>query len=246
MLINHYIENPQDRTEILLKLAKECRLKGNYKHASILIFEAILKKPNSIKCYEKFSINFFLAKDYNNSIKYCTKTIELNNYNTRAFLLRGICYKELKLYDKALEDFNTVLKIDKVNIHALRNRASTYYIIGDLKKSLNDYKKIYFLKPECSKTLAHSAKIFFNMKKYKKSIENITAYISSLIPNNNKNMDMRKFFLDTHNLYESCIKRYNYTCEMYWDKLKMSNKFKNDDYSKFLKYCKNNYKFKKN
>lgn len=54
-------------------------------------------------------------KDFNSALKDLEKTIELNPTFVKAHARKGLCYQELKEFDKAMKAFEDGLKIDQTN-----------------------------------------------------------------------------------------------------------------------------------
>ena len=80
-----------------------------------------------------------------------SRVISVNDTCRQCLLYRGVAYKDLKQYDKALEDFNNLISIDTSKPVGYANRASVYYLKNDYKSALRDFSTAY--KFDSSKTL---------------------------------------------------------------------------------------------
>jgi tetratricopeptide (TPR) repeat protein len=83
-----------------------------------------------------------------------SRTISFTDTCSECFLYRGFAYKALKQYDKALQDFDSFIKIDTNEALGYANRASVYYLQNNYKSSLQDYMRAH--------QLDTNAKVFFN------------------------------------------------------------------------------------
>ena len=63
-------------------------------------------------------------------------------------LQRGVGYQSLQNYDKAIEDFTAVLKLDPENPQAVNNRGFTYYLRNEPKKAVADFTVAIGLNPK--------------------------------------------------------------------------------------------------
>jgi tetratricopeptide (TPR) repeat protein len=78
-------------------------------------------------------------KDYKKSVEYATKSLKLNSLtNTNAYLNRAIAFLYLKEYDKAISDFESVLKINPKNSSAVIGMAHGHRLLGQYDKAINE------------------------------------------------------------------------------------------------------------
>lgn len=54
---------------------------------------------------------------------------------------RGAAYKELKQYQRGIEDFNAATRLDKDDGYAYNNRGIAYSIQGDKASGCSDFKR---------------------------------------------------------------------------------------------------------
>ncbi len=72
-----------------------------------------------------------------------SRVISVNDTCRQCLFYRGVAYKDLKQYDKALEDFNNLISIDTSKPVGYANRASVYYLKNDYKSALRDFSIAY-------------------------------------------------------------------------------------------------------
>jgi ATP-dependent Lon protease len=99
--------------------------------------------------------------------------------NRQAELLndRGLISFNNGEYDKALNDFNEALKLDKDYPACYVNRGNALLKKGDFQKALDDFNAAINLNPNDPKALAGRANAYLNLKEYDKGIENINKAI---------------------------------------------------------------------
>lgn len=132
---------------------------GEFKKAIEVYNEALIIDPNSSIVNYEISYSFLAAGDYKNAVKHSKKVIDLNNghlleaYITygSALDMKGKAKKSIKVYEKAMEDFDDYLlyynhalsclnsgKIDKAYVSALKainknpSHASSHLILSKI------------------------------------------------------------------------------------------------------------------
>ena len=70
-----------------------------------------------------------------------TQQIVSNPSDKQAYYKRGMAYRRLKLYQKAIGDFTEVIKLDSQHADAYRYRGLTHAILGNLDQANEDYAK---------------------------------------------------------------------------------------------------------
>ncbi|MBW5382870.1 tetratricopeptide repeat protein [Brachyspira pilosicoli] len=104
-----------------------------------------IKDKNHINNYAGAFYNIGTAKyelkDYDESIEYLNKAIEINPYFSIAYVYRGIAYYQLGKYKDALKDYNEAIDLNFNNEYAYTNRGLVKEKLGDDKGALEDYNK---------------------------------------------------------------------------------------------------------
>ncbi|HRE41442.1 MAG TPA: tetratricopeptide repeat protein [Ignavibacteria bacterium] len=102
----------------------------------------------NISKQERESFKLYNEKKFNESIKILEKLIELDPAKKSGYLNNiGICYKELKEFDKALAAFEEAYKLDGKNINALNGKAEVLLLMGNKNGSIEIYEKIFSTDP---------------------------------------------------------------------------------------------------
>jgi len=83
-------------------------------------------------------------KDYDKTIEYLTRAIELDHKDAKAYNNRGLAYKNKGEYDKAIEDYTRVIEIDPNDAKAYNNFIN---ILKYLNKNKDLIPKKWFSSP---------------------------------------------------------------------------------------------------
>ena len=67
--------------------------------------------------------------------------IELNPCNVRAWINQGITFRDLKMYDRAIECFDSALQFTSLEEHIYVERGRTYHLRGDWNCAVSDYQR---------------------------------------------------------------------------------------------------------
>jgi len=79
-------------------------------------------------------------KNFEDSIKAYSTSLKLNEY-AGAYYNRGVAYAELGEYDRAIEDYNKAIKLNKEYAEAYYNRGVAYVVLGKYNRAIEDFNK---------------------------------------------------------------------------------------------------------
>lgn len=81
--------------------------------------------PSSVElrsiCHSNSAVCFFKMGKYNETVKECSKALELNPAYVKALVKRGEALEKLERYDEAIADMKKILELDPSNDQARRN-----------------------------------------------------------------------------------------------------------------------------
>ncbi len=97
---------------------------------------------------DNLSLLYFKKDDFQKSLEYTNKRLELKPDNHVAYLDRGLCNRKLKRFEEAEKDFNKSLEINPNFFRAFGYRAFLYLQLGKIEMSLADAKKSVELNPQ--------------------------------------------------------------------------------------------------
>jgi tetratricopeptide (TPR) repeat protein len=78
---------------------------------------------------------------------------------TKTYANRGLAWYKLRLYDRAIADLETAVRLDCTNVAALLIRASAYYHKGELDKALGDLSNAIRLNPKSTEAFRQRGSI---------------------------------------------------------------------------------------
>jgi tetratricopeptide (TPR) repeat protein len=107
-----------------------------------------LSKPSLDQIYDNLSLLYFDMNNFEKSIEYSTKRIELNPKNPTPLIDRGLCYRKLKKYNDAENDFNKSLELKPDFFRAFGYRSFLFLELGQYKKSFEDASKSIKINPK--------------------------------------------------------------------------------------------------
>jgi tetratricopeptide (TPR) repeat protein len=75
------------------------------------------------------------------------KALDLNPANIRTWINQAITFRELGLYDLAIENLDTALILGSLENHIYAERGRTYHLRGDWNCAIADYQRALNLLP---------------------------------------------------------------------------------------------------
>lgn len=118
----------------------------------------------------KIAIEEYNKGNYQQSIIYFTKSIELDPTDAYAYYNRGIAYYELKWYENAIADYENAIELDPNNAAAYNNRGITYNELKQYTKAIADYNKAIALDPKNTAAYNNRGWAYNQLKQYEKAI----------------------------------------------------------------------------
>ncbi|KAJ9557768.1 hypothetical protein OSB04_012382 [Centaurea solstitialis] len=126
--------NEDKLNQELLAQMNEAKVEGNKLFGDGLYEEALLKYDFAIQlapqmsssieirsiCHNNRATCFFKLGKYEDSIKECTKALELNPTYMKPMLRKAEAHEKLENYDEAIADLKKILELDPSNLQARR------------------------------------------------------------------------------------------------------------------------------
>ena len=104
--------------------------------------QALAINPRLDSAYNNRANCYAAQGELSNAIADYDLALDLNPANLRAWINQGITFRELKLYDLALENFEITLIIgDALEERIYSERGRTYHLRGDWNCAVGDYQK---------------------------------------------------------------------------------------------------------
>ncbi len=125
-------QKKQDDSEVaLFRLNREkglsARKHKNYAEALQFFKKAEEIKPEDEELIGLIAFSLYLQEEYIESIGYCEKLLELNEFEYKAYGILGINYKRLNELPKAVESFQKVIELKPNDHAAMVNLVDIYF-----------------------------------------------------------------------------------------------------------------------
>lgn len=158
------------RTKILVFMLMTAGLSGTAVNSWGSSFPAALQSGYNAKDPEERAVNYTKAID-------AWTPADGNKSKAVAYGARAFAYYELKLYDKALGDYDKALALDPAGEcgigmpgAAYNARGAVYSYLKQYEKALADYAKAIELKPDYAYAYANRGDIYLKLKIYDQAI----------------------------------------------------------------------------
>ena len=100
-----------------------------------------------------------------------SKAIELDANYAKAYNGRGIAYRNLKEYKRAIEDYNKAIELNVNYTKAYYNRGNAYNDLTEYERAVEDYNKAIELNVNYTKAYIKRGLAYYDLKEYKRAIE---------------------------------------------------------------------------
>ncbi len=166
----------QDYIEALTNFDKAISLNPGYLNAWVgkaVSLEKLNRTGDAERLYFSLGFKEIENKNYNESLKYINKAIELNPKNYDAYNVRGTVYGEKQQYDSAVRDFSRAIELNENYSEAYGNRGFTLFLMQEYDRALPDFDKAVELNPTYSKAWLGKAAV---LEKLNRTDEALNAY----------------------------------------------------------------------
>jgi len=130
---------------------------GDYQRAGEICAKAISAVPHFAQAYSIRASVYFYQRDYYHALKDCEKAIQLDSSNTLAYKVKGWIHAKAGEIDKgelekAIENFNRVIKLDPEDVNTYYNRGMAFYKEGKKEQAIADFNRVISIgtEPELS------------------------------------------------------------------------------------------------
>jgi tetratricopeptide (TPR) repeat protein len=155
--------------------------------------QLLIRKQRDINDIRDFAIaeSFRFDDEFKEALAIYDEIIKRNPMNTFALSSRGDTYRQLRLYDKALNDLNQVLQIDPSDSFSLQSRALAYTNLGHFQKALADYDSCISTNPnQTHRTRRLRGVTYTSMGFYQEALNDFNAVIQ-IDPNDMESIHRR-------------------------------------------------------
>lgn len=149
-----------------------------------------------------------------------SKAIELTQNNEQYYIDRGSVYRELELYDKALDDYSKAISLNPRNTCAYTYRGSTYSALKQYDQAIAEYTQVLSINPDDA-YVYHSRSTEYYWKHDYEAAKNDSRMAIKLAPKN------AQFKNGLKNIYRDWITQYRKE-KNYSEALNICNQYIND------------------
>jgi tetratricopeptide (TPR) repeat protein len=136
--------------------------------------KAIEKGYRNVEIHRKRTEACMLNKSYKEAIVSLDSLLDL--YNTKEvqdYFNRGMCYKHLKEYEKAIESFNRAIAYDRKFTDAYMHRADAYVQLDKMPQARRDYTNAVQLEPKNGELYFLRAMMYYKMENYDNALADL-------------------------------------------------------------------------
>ncbi|MCA9446081.1 MAG: tetratricopeptide repeat protein [Candidatus Omnitrophica bacterium] len=108
------------------------------------------------------------------NIKIYTYVLETSPENAYAYINRGICYRMVFDYSRAVDDFNRAEELGMVTPYLWMNRAMAYISLHEYDKAMDDLNILIEKEPDNPSNFFYRGELFFRLDDYAQAIEDYT------------------------------------------------------------------------
>jgi TPR repeat protein len=138
---------PETRAALLNERSGAYRQKHLFDQATADLSEVLTIKPNLAEADLNFCRDALGAQKWQQAVALCTKAVERDPKDARAYTNRGVAYLERYQDDKAKRDFDEAVRLDPDLPQALLNRAMVHFRRGDYQRAISDLDQAIGAKP---------------------------------------------------------------------------------------------------
>lgn len=171
---------------------------NKYEEALVLLNRSCKIDSTFDQSYSFRAMANFYVGNFEASIADCNTLMRMTPTN-EVLYLRGLNYKSLEQYDKAVADFDSVLHMDPKHSGSYFNRGASYTKLGKYEEALSDYDKFMKLSPNYYDAYFNRGIIKYGLEKYKEAEADFNAAMA--IRNTTSN-DVRLYCYRGINYYE--------------------------------------------
>lgn len=156
--------------ETVLKQARRCLRKQNYRKAVELFEQARELDATSPEACEGLATACFLAGDYENAASHFEELTKLDPQHARAGINLGAVYNRLEQYDKAVQALRKGIQKNRRSHEAYYNLGIAYRGLHQSSFAVSAYQEALRLNPQMAEAHQNLANVFVEMGNHQQAI----------------------------------------------------------------------------
>jgi len=141
---------------------------------SLTLWSYLVKHSPSYASYNNMGLTLFNKGEYEQSVIYFSKAIDIEPLPTGSLNNRGNAYSMLNQFDLALADYERSIQIDPNHTKTYFNRGKLYFDSSDVTRlplALRDYSLAIITNPYYQKAYIKRAQIYQLLEQYQKALK---------------------------------------------------------------------------
>jgi len=138
-----------ERPNLTIVVQNDLQSSQNPMNEIIDLMQKLQKEPENVDILAELGNRFMFMRAWEKALSFWKRLLAIQPDNKMALNQEGVCYFELKQYEKARDTFLKLVKIDNKNYRAYYNLAMLYkYYLNDKDKARTYLQKIVSAKPD--------------------------------------------------------------------------------------------------
>ena len=162
-----------------LNLANVLLAQGKYDRAIEYYNLFLAAYPDQASAKENLANAYLNSGKYSLACKNYAAALKANPENFREYANYGYALFEEKQYSQAVEMFKTTLMDTPDNVKARADLAVSYYMLGKLELSKQQFEQIFKLKPDLTSLRIYYGNLLSDMKLYDEAAKEYSTYIKA-------------------------------------------------------------------
>ncbi|MGR3279157.1 tetratricopeptide repeat-containing S1 family peptidase [Acaryochloris marina NIES-2412] len=163
------VESEPSYTPIWGEFAINYRELNQYEAALRAIDRAIQQQPNNANWHNERWFVLSELERYREALKSINRALELSE-RAAFYTNRGVTFKDMKEYPKALSDLSKAIEINPNDALAYTNRGATFNDMKEYPKALDDLSKAIEINPNLADAYINRGNAFNATKEYSKAL----------------------------------------------------------------------------
>jgi predicted O-linked N-acetylglucosamine transferase (SPINDLY family) len=144
---------------------------GKLEHAKVIYEDILSINPKHFDSLQLLGTIAAQMKDWEKSVKLLKQALTIDNTIPAVYNNLGVAYKELKLFDDALQNYNFAVSLKPTYSEAFYNRGLVLHELKRLAESLESYEMAISLKPNYAEAHSNSGNVYKELKQFTKALE---------------------------------------------------------------------------
>lgn len=129
------------------------------------------EEKEKIYIYKQISITYYILKQYDKSLEYCDKILEIDENNVDALDRKSDIYNALEKYNEAIYCCDKSIDINASLAHSYLSKAEALYNLGRYKEAMDNCYTVDNIYPYFIKSYLIQIKILYYVSEYEQAME---------------------------------------------------------------------------